>query len=404
VSATCGAARFKNYNIIIETLMTGIKKIFGTLGRAGRLYAAVLACAAMAPIAVSGQEQWPAIKDIELMAGPRGLILTVVGTGPIALGGQADQLEKGTARYTQMRVTVTKARSALDANTFAPPESLPIKSIAASESPDGIALTIAMRGIVNGPVQIRSSGNQVRILLTKDALPEVVWSSSKGLVSGPAGAAPKLDVTIPSEGEIKTEPLDMKKLETRAVRDINSPINPPVFFVKNAASQAAAHETPPPQVTVPSQPPPAPAVPAPRIDIANPEVPRALPDDAPGQTHDSEPGKPASADNLVRYKAIGRDPFVPLVKDTSRLSELPRVENLRLVGVLEDTRERIALLEDFRDNNRAFALRVNDPVEYGKVLRVHRDKVVFLIRDFDVSRSYTLGISKDAQNRNARNR
>jgi hypothetical protein len=95
----------------------------------------------------------------------------------------------------------------------------------------------------------------------------------------------------------------------------------------------------------------------------------------------------------VRYKVYGRDPFVPLTRDSSAYSDLPRVENLRLVGVLEDSRERIALVEDFKNNNRAFALRANDPVEFGKVLRVQRDKVVFLIRDFDVSRSYTLSLT-----------
>ena len=107
---------------------------------------------------------------------------------------------------------------------------------------------------------------------------------------------------------------------------------------------------------------------------------------------DSQVTKKTPEGELVRYKVFGRDPFVPLIRDTSDTG-LPRVENLRLVGVLEDARERIALVEDFKNGNRAFALRTNDPVEYGKVLRVHRDKVVFFMRDFDVSSSYSLGLS-----------
>jgi hypothetical protein len=175
----------------------------------------------------------------------------------------------------------------------------------------------------------------------------------------------------------------MKKAEERAVRDMQPPTDARAFPVKEGPPPAAPHVSP-----------------------ARSEVPRPPLDDggAPRDVfHDSEPGKPAP-DGLVRYKVFGRDPFVPLVKDPDAISELPRVENLRLVGVLEDTRERIALLEDFTNNNRAYALRVNDLVEYGKVLRVHRDKVVFLIRDFDVSRSYTLGITRDAQGGNVRRR
>jgi hypothetical protein len=108
-------------------------------------------------------------------------------------------------------------------------------------------------------------------------------------------------------------------------------------------------------------------------------------------------GIDAADGDLVRYRVYGRDPFIPLMRDPSLITGLPKVENLRLVGVLEDSRERIALLEDFTNENRAFAMRSDDAVEYGKVLSIHRDRVVFLMSDFGVARSYTLRLAKNTQ-------
>jgi hypothetical protein len=312
---------------------------------------------------VAAQDPRPSITGIELNAGPRGLILTLSGTGPIVLGAKPGDLESVTASYPELRVSISNAGSALGVTTFAGPEQLPVREISLTETADGVMLALRMRGEVRGPVDVRSSGNQVRMLLTRDPQPEIIWSPPRQ-----AGS------------DITPEPVDMRKVEERAVRDVQAS-GGEMFTVGEGPAPA---RRPAPQAQAAAA--PAPAAPriAPRAeaplteiveDAAQPEMP-----------------PPVSRDELVRYRVHGRDPFVPLVKDTTQ-TELPRVENLRLVGVLEDYRERIALVEDFKNDNRAFALRANDQVEFGKVLRVQRDRVVFLIRDFDVSRSYVLTLS-----------
>jgi hypothetical protein len=317
--------------------------------------------AAPAP-AAPAPEQRPAIGDIEIRAGARGMVLLINGTGPIALGGGKPD---GAAKYPELRVTINNARSGLGPTaTFKAPDALPVKEIVVTETANGVSLVVKMRGLVNGPVDIRGGGNQVRILLTKDALPEMVWSATKSAVSA-APPAPAAAAAQPAPAPAAAKP-----------------------------AQPAAQ---PPAVSqpLPAKAPASPKVSQPRASAAPQVKPKSETPAAQDEASikpDGEVTKRTPDGGLVRYKVFGRDPFVPLVRDTSG-TDLPRVENLRLVGVLEDAQERIALLEDFKNGNRAFALRTNDPVEFGKVLRVHRDKVVFLIRDFDVSRSYTLSLT-----------
>jgi hypothetical protein len=296
----------------------------------------------------------PLIKSVETRSGPRGLILIINGSGPIALGGSPAAYEKATARYKEFSVKITGTTSASgDKATFNPPAELPIKEVVLANAAGGVTVTVRMRGMAKGPIDVRNSDNQVRILLTKAAQPEFHWSSEKGVISGPPpGAAPAAGV--PAAGKPGAAPAG------------NAP---------QPAKSAAA-----PQKQAPG----APKI-APKLETPLGKEPNIAPS---GEVTRKKPGG-----ELVRYKVFGRDPFVPLVRDTAS-TELPNVENLRLVGVLEDASERIALVEDFKNGNKAYALRANDPIAYGKVLRVHRDKVVFLIRDFEVSRSYTLGLSK----------
>jgi L-lactate utilization protein LutC len=96
------------------------------------------------------------------------------------------------------------------------------------------------------------------------------------------------------------------------------------------------------------------------------------------------------AKRVIKYNAIGRDPFLPLANDTTGDSDGANVEHLKLVGVLIDNTEEIALFEDVRADKKPFALRVNDPVDHGKVLKIYKDKVVFLITEYGISRSYTI--------------
>ena len=285
------------------------------------------------------------VKDVEVRSGSRGMILIINGSRPMFLGGKSVDFEKTTVKYKDFSVNIADAAYAAGATaTFNPPPELPIKSVTLTNVASGLSMSIKMRAMVAGPVDVRNSDNQIRILLTRSPLPEIIWSSERGVVSAPPpGAAPQPSAASKAAG-------------APAKGDAVAP--PPQKQPAGALKVASKTETP----------------------AAHPQGPSA------------EVTKKSPEGELVKYKVFGRDPFVPLLRDTSTTA-LPSVENLRLVGVLEDARERIALVEDFKNGNRAFALRTNDPVAQGKVLRVHRDKVVFLIRDFEVSHSYTLGLS-----------
>lgn len=101
----------------------------------------------------------------------------------------------------------------------------------------------------------------------------------------------------------------------------------------------------------------------------------------------------SNSKQLIRYHRNGRDPFVPYGNFLESSFGLPFIENLRLVGILFDDGDRIALLEDKKSDNRPFTMREEDRVERGKVLKIYRDKVVFLITEYGISRSVTLRLT-----------
>ncbi len=260
--------------------------------------------------------------------------------------------------------------------------------------------------------------------IAQDTARAFLWNAADGVQSSYSFA------------HIQSEPLDMKKMEKRAVEDTARNLKKSNLFplaeektpevasqsvpaasvehasikesatvetsaapvTQNSSVQAKAVQASIPPSAPPKEPTKAvvPEVVTKRDSTIAIELPSKTSDVKVEQETVSEPTgevvKESPEGNLVTYKIFGRDPFIPLIKDTSA-SEMPRVENLKLVGVLEDARERIALLEDFTAQNRAYALRVDDQVESGKVLRIYRDKVVFLVRDFDVSRSFTLNLA-----------
>ena len=106
---------------------------------------------------------------------------------------------------------------------------------------------------------------------------------------------------------------------------------------------------------------------------------------------------------IIRYNGGGgRDPFQPIVPSSVSLSGLPFVHNLTLVGILYDDDDHIALCEDRQNGNQPFSFREHDPVEKGKVLKIFRDKVVFLITEFGISRSFTLEIHSESPEKEVR--
>lgn len=112
----------------------------------------------------------------------------------------------------------------------------------------------------------------------------------------------------------------------------------------------------------------------------------------------SDTGFIGSSKHLIRYNRNGRDPFLPYNGYMESGFGLPFIENLDLVGILYDEKDRIALLEDKKSQNRPFAMREDDKVEKGKVLKIYRDKVVFLITEYGISRSVILRLTNTSSN------
>lgn len=105
-----------------------------------------------------------------------------------------------------------------------------------------------------------------------------------------------------------------------------------------------------------------------------------------------------SSRKLIRYNRYGRDPFLAYDGYMKSSSGLAFLENLNLVGILYDDQDRIALFEDKNDQNRPIALREEERIENGKVLKIYRDKVVFLITEYGISRSVVLRLTNISSN------
>lgn len=98
-------------------------------------------------------------------------------------------------------------------------------------------------------------------------------------------------------------------------------------------------------------------------------------------------------DKMVTYTNYGRDPYLPLNQCEFLRTQRLDVEKSVLVGILYDEQDRVALLEDTDKANEPLALRENSRVKNGRVLKIKRDKVVFVINDADLSRLFTLKLN-----------
>lgn len=100
---------------------------------------------------------------------------------------------------------------------------------------------------------------------------------------------------------------------------------------------------------------------------------------------------------LVRYDREGRrDPFSPLgekVEFELGKAPQPNVENLRLVGILEDFIENLALLED--NQGFGYILKAGDKIRNGYVIAVEEDRVIFQIQEYGWSRNVALDLYND---------
>jgi hypothetical protein len=97
---------------------------------------------------------------------------------------------------------------------------------------------------------------------------------------------------------------------------------------------------------------------------------------------------------VVRYRTSGyKDPFMPLLGTaTGQLSTgLPVLENLVLVGILEDIDGNRALLED--DDGNGYILMPNDKVKNGYLVSVTDRKAIFQITEYGWTRTVALELS-----------
>jgi len=100
---------------------------------------------------------------------------------------------------------------------------------------------------------------------------------------------------------------------------------------------------------------------------------------------------------IIVYQTSGRpDPFMPLIEDAisnAKGGELPDVETLRLVGILQDKKASRALFEDY--NNYSYILKTGDRVKNGFVLSIEDTRVLFQIRQYGWNRQVAIDLENE---------
>jgi hypothetical protein len=130
----------------------------------------------------------------------------------------------------------------------------------------------------------------------------------------------------------------------------------------------------------------------------NEAVPAAVTDTPATEVAESAPVAESQNGKTIKYNAFGRDPFIPLTDET--MEELPDATTLTLVGILYDDQDRLALLEEAKEGGgRAYAMREKERVKNGYLFKIQRDQVVFVITEFDISRTFILKLKEESDTR-----
>ncbi len=133
-------------------------------------------------------------------------------------------------------------------------------------------------------------------------------------------------------------------------------------------------------------------------DVEAPEQER---EDLPGSAKEKESEEYAGEspeEQMVPYRTFGRDPFIPLEDSVLIEKGLPDVQNFDLVGlVYNEGGENLAVLQHMNEEAENYVLKENDKVAKGRVLKIKEDRVVFLITDMGMSRTYTIEIQEDKE-------
>jgi len=92
----------------------------------------------------------------------------------------------------------------------------------------------------------------------------------------------------------------------------------------------------------------------------------------------------------IIYTSYGfRDPFVE-VKSSS--GDGINIDNLTLAGIIYENERPMALLSDNKIMGRSYTLFEGDTVKNGKILKISKNSVMFLLQEYGVSRRYTISL------------
>jgi hypothetical protein len=206
--------------------------------------------------------------------------------------------------------------------------------------------------------------------------------------------APK-KIVAQAQIKAKTEPAETKKPLAKpampppaekppvtqvALQKVENPVvEKPVVEKPKAEIAEKPKPTPPVAQTPPPQEPEtqqqAPPPPPPRVNV--------------GTELDAMPQR-----TVVEYEPGGeRDPFKSLIgqgNSKAAMGKLPAVENLTLVGVLEEDEGNQALFEDAEGNG--YILKPSDPVRNGYLASIQKDKAVFQITEYGWTRTVALNL------------
>jgi len=223
------------------------------------------------------------------------------------------------------------------------------------------------------------------------------------------------ELPLKSIRSIRTSQFQEDPLVTRVVLDIEGPVQFtaeqkgnnimiafPVAqgetdFAEWHAQGTSSPEPPPAPVSAP-EPVPVPAAAEEKAESAtSAESPTPEVSAAPVDTKLSSAGVKIESypkRKVVTYDTPGyRDPFMPLVGTVpGQIStELPVIENLKLVGILEDIDGNRALLEDAEGNG--YILQPNDKVKNGYLVSVTESKAIFQITEYGWTRTVALELN-----------
>jgi hypothetical protein len=291
---------------------------------------------------------------------------------------------------------------------------LPLKTLSGvrtsqyQETPERIARVVLD---VNRPITYRvenlPNGIRIKLPAVTNENEFAIWQARgpkrvTELVSVEKTKEPEKPVQIPKpvvveKKQTPPDPVKPKAPENLTVKQAAKPVTTtppikvaekiPVEVKKVADKPLAAKNDKPEENTAKPIPPPTPVAETP----IKAQPPKAVTVPAPKM---GMPLDTLTQRKIVQYEPGGeRDPFKSLVgqgASQKTVGKLPAVENLTLVGLLEEDSGDQALFEDAEGNG--YILKPNDPVRNGYLVSIQKDKAVFQITEYGWTRTVALDL------------